>query len=195
MSYDGGSDSQPNDSWVPSDINASDVSYFDEFPELLQDYPGLFGLSGEDWAMTVDQSTLDTIEAASNTTEAASNTIEAASNTIEAQSDTTVLLQEPASSTQVLPSSSCRYPHVRPIWNCYHCDACGFTNTVCGEVSRHIRNRPDHDPQSVSVSWVGDHNVKLVRGFISGEVISTRWQRVARKHRGRNKKAQETRNR
>ncbi|KAF8436735.1 hypothetical protein BGX38DRAFT_1274363 [Terfezia claveryi] len=56
------------------------------FTQVLH-YLDLFGLSDEAWPMTVDQSTIDTIEVPSN---------------IEAQSDTTTLLQEPAPSTQVL---------------------------------------------------------------------------------------------
>ncbi|KAF8419539.1 hypothetical protein EV426DRAFT_709746 [Tirmania nivea] len=231
MSHDGDSASQPNDSRVPSDIKASDFSYFDEFPELLEDYPNLFGLSRDDWAMTVDQSILDTIEAQSDTTpllqepaQSTLDTIEAQSDTtsllqepaqstldtieaqstldtIEAQSDTTSLLQEPAPPIQALPGPVYRSPYVdpacqkRPTWNCYRCDECGYTSTRCGQVSLHIRNRPDHDPQRVSASWVGDHNVKLARGFISGEIYMTRLQRVAGKYRerkGRNKKDQET---
>ncbi|KAF8427240.1 hypothetical protein BGX38DRAFT_1147081 [Terfezia claveryi] len=216
MSHARDSASQPNDSRVPSDINASNFSYFNEFPELLEDYPELFGLSDEDWNMTIDQSILDTVEGPSNidttevqstldTTEVQStldtteepstlDTTEVPSN-IEAQSDTTALLQEPAPSTQVLPRPIYRSPYYanracpkRPTWNCYHCDACGFTGTECGDVTQHIRRLerwPNHDPQTVRVSWVGDDNVKLARGFISGEIFLTRLQRLARQEQER----------
>ncbi|KAF8427238.1 hypothetical protein BGX38DRAFT_1263780 [Terfezia claveryi] len=230
MSHAGDSASQPNDSLVPSDINVSNFSYFDEFPEFLEDCPKLFGLSDEDWNMIVDQSILNTVEGLSNidttevqstldTTEGPSNidttevqstldTTEGPSNidttevqstldtteepsNIEAQSDTAALLQEPAPSTQVLPRPIYRERYgapKRPTWNCYHCDACGFTGTLCEDVTRHIRKaqrRPDHHPQSVSVTWVGDDNVTLARGFISGEILSTRFQRLARKDQER----------
>ncbi|KAF8432295.1 hypothetical protein BGX38DRAFT_1334072 [Terfezia claveryi] len=118
------------------------------------------------------------------------DTIEVPSN-IEAQSDTTALLQEPAPSIQVLPGPIYRSPYVDPgcpkipTWNCYRCDACGYTSTKCSAVSTHIRNLAGHDPQSVSVSWVGDNNVKLAPGFISGEILKTRLERAARKPRER----------
>ncbi|KAF8449570.1 hypothetical protein BGX38DRAFT_1260016 [Terfezia claveryi] len=221
MSHAGDSASQPNDSLVPSDINASNFSYFDEFPELLEDCPKLFGLSYEDWNMIIDQSTFDTTEGPSNidttevqstldTTEGPSNidttevqstldtteepstldTTEVPSN-FEAQSDTAALLQEPAPSTQVLPRPIYRKRYgdpKRPTWNCYHCDACGFTATMCADVTKHIRKvqrRPDHHPQSITVTWVGDDNVTLARGFISGEILSTRFRRLARQEQER----------
>ncbi|KAF8430733.1 hypothetical protein BGX38DRAFT_1277772 [Terfezia claveryi] len=122
--------------------------------------------------MTIDQSNL-----------------ESPSNTIEALSDAT--LQEPASSAQALPGPVYKSPFVDPAckkpptWNCYRCDACGYTNIVCSQLSSHIQKRPGHDPQTVSVSWVGDENVKLAPGFISRETIMARLQWVAGQYRGR----------
>ncbi|KAF8433078.1 hypothetical protein BGX38DRAFT_1290701 [Terfezia claveryi] len=181
-------------SGVPSDINAPPFYYFDEFPELFEDYPELFGLSDEAWNMTVDQSTLDTIGVPSTLdtigvpstldtigVPSTLDTIGVPSN-IEAQSDTTAFLQEPAPSTQVLPGA---WDPRRPTWNCYRCDACGYTSEVCGDVTRHIRMRTDHDPWHVSVSWVGDQNARLAPGFINGEIFITRLRRLAMKEQER----------
>ncbi|RPB28123.1 hypothetical protein L211DRAFT_846085 [Terfezia boudieri ATCC MYA-4762] len=159
-------------SHVPSDSRAPDFSYFDEFPELLQDYPDLFGLSHEEWSTILDQSILG----------APSNTIEA--TTFEAPSDLT--LQEPAPSAQALPGPTNQSPPAPQKGlrrNGYRCDKCLYTHTKCGEVTRHIRKRQDHDARTSSVSWVGDENAKLARGFISGETIMARFQRLTGEYR------------
>ncbi|KAF8430577.1 hypothetical protein BGX38DRAFT_1297150 [Terfezia claveryi] len=192
------------------DINAPHFSYFDEFPELLENYPELFGLSAEDWNITIDQSILDIVEGPSNidTTEVPStldttevpSTLDATEvpSNIEAQSGTTALLQQPAPSIRNLFPGITPYADPRrATWNVYRCDQCKYASKFCGDVTRHIRQRrPDHDPYSVSVTWVGDDDVKIARGFISGEIFMTRVQRLAREDQERkagSKMAQEER--
>jgi len=74
----------------------------------------------------------------------------------------------------------CIQPHERPTWNCFRCDQCGLTNKLPGPLTNHIKGRNDHDPWTVGASWVGDANVKAARGFISGEPIMVRLQRLER---------------
>ncbi|KAF8448471.1 hypothetical protein BGX38DRAFT_1260151 [Terfezia claveryi] len=109
---------------------------------------------------------------------------------LEATHDTSVpsqtIMQEPAPSTKIRhgPTPSFQRVHgrtaktsklLRPAerltWNCYRCDHCGFTHKNTSDVTRHIQRQADHDPLTVSASWVGDANVKLARGFISGEPL------------------------
>ena len=71
-------------------------------------------------------------------------------------------------------------PEERPQWNCYRCDQCGFTDKKPGIVTNHIKYRDHHDAWTVGASWVGDDSVKLARGFISGEPIMVRLQRLER---------------
>ncbi|RPB18910.1 hypothetical protein L211DRAFT_853674 [Terfezia boudieri ATCC MYA-4762] len=177
----------------------NDLSYFDDLPQVID-------LGPEDWPQT--ESLLEWLLNSPETTCFESPNSDhppiALDKILEAPDDTSVpseiIVQEPAPSTENGPgptstsqrvhgraakTSEFLLPEEKLTWNCYRCDYCGYTSDKVGYITRHIQRLRDHDPLTVSVSWVGDSNVKLARGFINGEPLNTRLQRLARESEDR----------
>lgn len=71
-------------------------------------------------------------------------------------------------------------PEDMPTWNVFRCDkpGCIFRDSRCPSLTKHVLQRPDHDPRVVSVSWVGEANQTLPPNFRSGEPVNARFARI-----------------